>query len=94
MHKRRSICSSSNTIGERTLRGYTFDGADAAHHRDFHPPPPPPLLPRQSEHDALGTRVHFAPLPSEAAPLSIWEAASSVAREVSAGESIAVIVGV
>ena len=92
MHKRRSICSSSNTIGERTLRGYTFDGADAAHHRDFHPPPP--LLPRQSERDALGTRVHFAPLPSEAAPLSIWEAASSVAREVSAGESIAVSVGV
>ena len=89
MHKRRSICSSNNTIGERTLRGYTFDGADAAHHRDFHPPPP-----RQSEHDALGTRVHFAPLPSEAGPLSIWEAVSSVAREVSAVESIAVIVGV
>ena len=86
MHKRRSICSSSNTITERTLRGYTFDGA---YHRDF-----PPPLPPQSEHDALGTRVHFAPLPSEAAPPSICGAASSVAREASAVESIEVIVGV
>ena len=73
MHKRRSICSNSNTITERTLRGYTFDGA---YHSAF-----PPPLPPQSEHDALGARVRFASLPSEAAPPSICAAASSVARE-------------
>ena len=93
MHKRRSICSSSNTIGERTLRGRTSDGGAVDAHRlrlDFHPPP----LPRQSERDARGTRVRSAQLPSEAAPLSSRGVASSVSQEGSAVESIAMIVGV
>ena len=69
MRTRRSICSSSNTTGKRTLRGCTSGGA--VFHRDFHTRRP------RSAHDSLETRVHFAPLPSGAAPLSTGEAASS-----------------